>query len=121
MVAMTIGSFPRNAFRGTPGMYTSDALARHYARTALAMVHLDDVEQDLRPFFLLPFAHSENLSDQQLSVALHHDKLGGPWLAHAKGHHGIIRRFGRFPHRNPILGRSTTPEEAHYLASGGFQ
>ena len=87
---------------------------------ALEAGHLDRVEPALRLFFCLPFAHSEKLSDQEISVLLN-AKLGQPWLEHAEGHRDIIRHFGRFPHRNPILGRTMTPEEADFLKDGGYQ
>ncbi len=112
--------FPRNAFRGTGHMFATDPLARHYARRALDARHMSRIKPELRLFFCLPFAHSEDMADQELSVRLNAG-LGQPWLAHAEGHRDIIRRFGRFPHRNPVLGRSTTPEEAAYLKGGGFQ
>lgn len=112
--------FPRNAFRGTSHMYATDPLARHYARQAQAAGHMSMVEPDLRLFFCLPFAHSEDMADQDISIALN-GKLGEPWLSHAEGHRDIIRRFGRFPHRNPMLGRETTPEEEEFLRNGGFQ
>ncbi len=112
--------FPRNAYRGTSRMYATDPLARHYARQALEAGHLDRVEPALRLFFCLPFAHSEKLSDQDISVLLN-AKLGQPWLEHAEGHRDIIRHFGRFPHRNPILGRTMTPEEVAFLKGGGFR
>lgn len=111
--------FPRNAFRGTGHMYATDPLARAYARAALAAGHMERVEADLRVFFCLPFAHAEDLADQELSVLLN-AKLGDPWLVHAIDHRDIVRRFGRFPHRNPMLGRETTAEEARFLAEGGF-
>ncbi|MDI6029388.1 DUF924 family protein [Corticibacterium sp. UT-5YL-CI-8] len=112
--------FPRNAFRGTGHMYATDLLARHYARLALDAGHMEQFEPDLRLFFCLAFAHSEDIADQDLSVLLNAE-LGQPWLAHAEGHRDIIRRFGRFPHRNPALGRTTTAEEEDYLKGGGFQ
>jgi uncharacterized protein (DUF924 family) len=80
---------------------------------------MNAVEPPMRLFFCLPFAHSEDLADQDLSLRLH-QVLGEPWLAHARGHRDIIRRFGRFPHRNRLLGRDTTPEEKAFLESGGF-
>ena len=80
----------------------------------------DRVERPLRLFFCLPFAHSEDLPEQDISVLLN-AKLCQPWLGHAEGHRDIIRRFGRFPHRNSILGRTTMPEEAEFLKRGGFQ
>lgn len=112
--------FPRNAFRDTGHMYATDPLARLYARQALDAKHMDHVAPDLRLFFALPFAHSEDILDQDVSVRLN-AKLGQPWLAHAEGHRDIIRRFGRFPHRNPMLARATTAEEADFLNRGGFR
>lgn len=112
--------FPRNAFRGTAHMYATDPLARMYARDGMKAGHMEVIEKDLRLFLCLPFAHSENLDDQDISVGLN-AKLGQPWLSHAEGHRDIIRRFGRFPHRNPVLVRDTTPEEAAFLRAGGFQ
>lgn len=111
--------FPRNAFRGTARMYATDALARHYARAALDAGHWERIAGDLRLFLCLPFAHAEDLPSQDLSVALN-ARLGRPWLDHAEGHRAIIARFGRFPHRNAMLGRATTAEEAEFLAGGGF-
>jgi uncharacterized protein (DUF924 family) len=112
--------FPRNAFRGTGHMYATDPLARHYARQALDAGHMEYVEPELRLFFCLPFAHSEDIIDQDMSVRLNAG-LGQPWLSHAEDHRDIIRRFGRFPHRNPMLGRATLPEEDDYLKGSGFQ
>ncbi len=112
--------FPRNAFRGMAHMYATDPLARRYARQALDAGHIEHVEPDLRLFFCLPFAHSEDIADQELSVHLN-AQLGQSWLEHAEGHRDIIRRFGRFPHRSPMLGRAMTEEEAGFLEEGGFQ
>ncbi|MBS7699659.1 MULTISPECIES: DUF924 family protein [unclassified Chelatococcus] len=112
--------FPRNAFRGTGHMYATDPLARFYARQALALGHMKRVEAALRLFFCLPFSHSEDEADQDIAVTLN-GQLGQPWLEHAEGHRDIIRRFGRFPHRNPVLGRETTPEEVAFLNAGGFK
>lgn len=112
--------FPRNAFRGTGHMYATDPLARHYARQALAAGHMERVAGGLRTFFCLPFAHSEDIADQDVSVRLN-ARLGLPSLSHAEGHRDIIRRFGRFPHRNPMLGRESTAEEVAFLEAGGFR
>lgn len=114
-----LDQFPRNAFRGSARMYATDGLARELARRALAAGHMDRVDETLRLFFCLPFAHSESPADQDLSVQLN-ARLGSTWLAHAEGHRDIVRRFGRFPHRNPLLGRDSTPEEEAFLRSGGF-
>lgn len=111
--------FPRNAFRDTGHMYATDPIARLYARQALGAGHSGQVDPTLRLFFCLPFAHSEDILDQDISVWLNAG-LGQPWLEHAEGHRDIIRRFGRFPHRNPMLGRTTTADEARFLEAGGF-
>jgi len=114
-----LDQFPRNAFRGTPRMYESDVLAREMASAAIAYGHDRAVEEPLRLFLYLPFAHSENLADQERSVALSR-QLGKEAQTHAEGHRDIIKRFGRFPHRNPILGRTMTAEEQRFLDEGGF-
>ena len=111
--------FPRNSFRGTAHMYATDPLALLYARQAMAAGFMGRVADALKLFFVLPFAHSEDLADQDLCVALS-GELGGEAVEHAEGHRDIIRRFGRFPHRNPMLARETMPEEAAFLANGGF-
>lgn len=111
--------FPRNAFRGTAHMYATDPLARSYARKAQAGGHMERVDAPFRPFFCLPFMHSEDRRDQDVSLALART-LGPPTLEFAEGHRDIIRRFGRFPHRNPLLGRETTAEEKAFLEDGGF-
>ena len=114
-----LDQFPRNCFRGTGHMYATDPLARHFARAAQAAGHMDRIAGDLRLFFCLPFAHSEDLADQDISVTLN-GKLGGKYIEHAEGHRDIIKRFGRFPHRNAMLGRATTDAEARFLSEGGF-
>ena len=115
-----LDQFPRNAFRGTARMYATDARARKLAREAEARGHLARLDPDLRLFLALPFSHSEDPADQDIALRLNR-RLGQPWIYHAEGHRDIIRRFGRFPHRNPILGRTTTPEEARFLKNGGFR
>ena len=116
---LLLDQYPRNAFRGTGHMYATDPLAR-LAADAAVMAGLDQgVEVELRIFFYLPFAHSEVLADQDRSVALS-ERLGGEYPQHAERHRDIIRRFGRFPHRNPMLARTTTADEAAFLAEGGF-
>lgn len=119
-LVILLDQFPRNAFRGTPRMYDTDALARRIASRAFAAGYDLRTPDMLRTFFILPFAHSEELADQERSVALAR-KLGGADLAHALHHLDIVRKFGRFPHRNAILHRDSTREELDYLANGGFQ
>jgi uncharacterized protein (DUF924 family) len=116
---LLLDQFPRNAFRGTPRMYATDAMARAAAAAAIDAGHDHAMPLDLQVFFYLPFAHSEDLADQDRSVALVR-RLGEPNASHAERHRGIVRRFGRFPHRNPILGRTMTPEEQRFLDEGGY-
>lgn len=114
-----LDQFPRNAFRGTARMYATDAAARELAAAAIAAGHDRLVALDFQKFFYLPFGHSEDLADQEYAVELC-SRLGGRDLAQAAHHRDIVRRFGRFPHRNVILGRPLTQEEKEYLANGGY-
>jgi len=114
-----LDQFPRNAFRGTPRMFESDARARSIAQRAVEAGFDDGTDADLRNFFYLPFMHSEQLVDQDRGVELAR-KLGGESLRYAILHRDIIEKFGRFPHRNAVLGRATTPEEQRFLDDGGF-
>ena len=106
--------YPRFAFRGTVEMYSTDALAIQYARIALKAGYPNLVEDRLKLFFYLPFTHSEDLSDQRISVALI-GSLGQPWATKARDFMEIIDKFGRFPHRNEMLGRPSTKEEVAFL------
>ena len=119
-LVILLDQFPRNAFRGTPRMYDTDALARLVANTAFSAGYDRLMRLELQKFFVLPFAHSEELADQERAVALAR-RLTADDLAHAEHHRDIVRRFGRFPHRNQILGRESTREESEYLANGGYQ
>jgi uncharacterized protein (DUF924 family) len=118
-LVLLLDQFPRNAFRGTRRMYAADPMARQAAHAAIEAGHDLAVEPQLALFFYLPLGHSESLADQERCVALFR-RLGQPDLAKAERHREIIRRFGRFPHRNPILGRTTTEEERRYLDGGGY-
>jgi len=114
-----LDQFPRNCFRGTAHMYATDPLARYYATKAVEAGHDEQVDPELRVFMYLPFEHSENIADQYRSVELTL-LLDESYMKYALEHRDIIQRFGRFPHRNPLLGRETTPEEQAFLDSGGF-
>ena len=109
---------PRNIFRGTPRAFASDAQARAIARHAVERrFDLTFEDKDRRMFLYLPLEHSEELADQDLCVALCRERIDDPeYLRYAERHREIIERFGRFPHRNAILGRPSTPEEAAFLA-----
>ena len=114
-----LDQFPRNAFRDTPRMYATDAQARRIARAALERGFDQEVPQALRNFMNLPLQHSEDLRDHDLAVA-RTAALGGEEHRYALHHRDIIRRFGRFPHRNAVLGRTSTSDEEQFLAQGGF-
>ena len=116
-LALVIGldQFPRNIFRGTPRAFGSDAKAREIARVALERGYDQGICSVFKVFFYLPFEHSESLADQERALLLYKGLNEERALAAAIGHHDAIRRFGRFPHRNAVLGRDDTPEEAEYL------
>ena len=114
-----LDQFPRNCFRGTAHMFATDALALRLARAALERGLDREVEPALRLFFYLPFEHSENLDDQRIAVA-RCAPLGEPFDHYSQIHFEVIERFGRFPHRNAVFGRDTTPEEQAFLDAGGF-
>lgn len=116
---LLLDQFPRNCFRGTTQVYATDPLSRRMARKALDAGFDMQVEPEIRVFFYLPFAHSEDLADQEISLTKN-IALGEPYLKHAQGHYDIVKRFGRFPHRNVIFDRQTTAEEKAFLDAGGF-
>ena len=117
---IVLDQFPRNMFRDSARTYAADPLARAVADRALARGYDRRVPPDMRTFFYLPFMHSEALADQERCVALYRALGDAESLKFAEDHADIIRRFGRFPHRNRVLGRATTAEEEAFLQSGGF-
>ena len=103
--------FPRNMFRGHADQFSTDHLALGIAKEAVALGFDDELEPQERGFLYMPFQHSEDLADQKRSLGLF-TALGDDYqLGYAKKHHDVIERFGRFPHRNAILGRPPRPEE----------
>lgn len=119
-LVILLDQYPRNAFRGTKRMYDTDAMARKVANTAFAAGYDRLITERLQTFFLLPYGHSEDLADQERAVALAR-RVSANDLKHAEHHRDIVRRFGRFPHRNEILGRDSTAEEIAYLENGGYR
>jgi uncharacterized protein (DUF924 family) len=117
---IVLDQFPRNMFRGSPRTFAADALALAVAKRAVARGFDQRLGLPKRNFFYLPFTHSENLADQERCVALSRQNADENTLKYAELHADIIRRFGRFPHRNAMLGRSTTPAEQAFLDGGGF-
>jgi uncharacterized protein (DUF924 family) len=119
-LVIVLDQFPRNMFRGSARAFAADPLARDIADAAIASGFDQEVGKELRAFFYLPFMHSEDIEDQDYCVELCRALGDEDNLKYAEIHAEIIRRFGRFPHRNPVLGRDTTPEEQAFLQSGGF-
>lgn len=103
--------FPRNMFRGHADAYSTDPLALAIAREAVGRGLDEDLAPTKRKFLYLPFQHSENLDDQNRSVLLFTRLADDEQLGYARHHRDIIERFGRFPHRNAILGRASRPDE----------
>lgn len=116
-LALTIAldQFPRNLFRGSPRSFESDHLALANAGYSLSQGYDQQVSDKQRPFFYLPFMHSEDAADQQQCVALYEELGDDHALDFAHQHADIISRFGRFPHRNAVLGRESTAEEIEFL------
>ena len=115
-----LDQFPRNMFRGEPRVFASDQIARAIAAGALVRGFDSQVPNEMLGFFYLPFEHSENPADQQRAVAFYRTIGDADGLKWAELHADIIRRFGRFPHRNVVLRRASTPEEQAFLDGGGF-
>jgi uncharacterized protein (DUF924 family) len=119
-LVLLLDQFPRNMFRGNVRAFANDALARAVADRALARGFDRATDLALRPFFYLPFMHSEALADQDRSVGLYEALGDTEQLRYAMEHRAIVQKFGRFPHRNRALGRATTPTEQAFLKAGGF-
>lgn len=113
---LVFDQFPRNMFRGTPQAFATDARALTLARAASAAARDLALPPDRRLFVYLPFEHSERMADQERSVALISGLGDAELTRYAERHREIIARFGRFPHRNAVLGRSSTPEEVAFLS-----
>lgn len=121
-LVILLDQFPRNLFRGDARTHASDDKALDISREAIQKGFDRKMPPFQRHFLYMPFMHSEDLEDQQRSVALFHQLAGegGPDVTeYAERHRDIVERFGRFPHRNEILGRETTPEEAEFLEQPG--
>ena len=124
---LVLDQFPRNLHRGTPRAFAADAKARVVAREAVVHRRQDlSLTPTQRVFLYLPFEHGEDMADQDLSVALFEGLRDSPAhrapdgaIDYAWRHWQVIRRFGRFPHRNAVLGRASTPAETAYLAQPG--
>jgi uncharacterized protein (DUF924 family) len=117
-----LDQFSRNLHRGSPEAFAADSKARQVARDAVSRGFDRNLTPVERMFLYLPFEHSESLPDQEISVNLFEtlrETLGSDAIGYAHRHRDVIRRFGRFPHRNAVLGRISTPEEQSYLSEPG--
>jgi len=119
-LVIVLDQFPRNMFRGDRRAFATDPLARAAASRAIERGFDRDMPLADRQFLYLPFEHSESVPDQERCCALFAATGDADKLKWASLHADIIRRFGRFPHRNAALGRATTTEERDFLDGGGF-
>ena len=116
---LLLDQFSRNLYRGTYAAFQNDVWARHAANEAIASNFDAEFESDLRVFFYMPYMHSERLGDQNYCLEIF--RANAPdFVQWAQDHRDIIARFGRFPHRNAVLERETTPEEQAFIDDGGF-
>jgi uncharacterized protein (DUF924 family) len=117
---IVLDQFPRNMFRNSARTFAADALARAVADRAIRRGFDQRIAPLERQFVYIPFEHSEDPSDQERSLRLFRANEDAEALKWAELHADVIRRFGRFPHRNATLGRVTTADEQAFLDSGGF-
>jgi uncharacterized protein (DUF924 family) len=116
-LVLVLDQFPRNMFRNEAQAFSTDALARAVASRAIERGFDLEAPATVRSFFYLPLMHSEDLADQQMCVKVTEERLGTTHFSYpyAVKHRDAIARFGRFPARNTVLGRTSTPEENIYL------
>ncbi len=119
-LVILLDQFSRNMFRGTARAFATDPRARAVADRAITRGFDQVTDKTLRQFFYLPFMHSELLADQDRSVQLYAALGDADLSSYALAHRDIIAKFGRFPHRNRLMGRETTPAEQEFLDGGGF-
>lgn len=115
-----LDQFPRNLYRGSGHSFATDGLALAVAKRAISNGFDQHTGGAMRIFFYMPFEHSESLDDQRTALRLFEAYGDEQYLRYAKLHADIIERFGRFPHRNTVLGRQSSTEETAFLADGGF-
>jgi len=117
---LLLDQFPRNIYRDSPHAYATDGLAQQLAVRAIDKRFDAATDTDLRIFFYMPFEHAEDLPLQERCVTLVEAMRDATYTKYAHLHRDVIARFGRFPHRNVVLGRKSTVEELQFLAEGGF-
>jgi len=116
-LVIVLDQFPLNMFRGTAKSFSTEAQSRAVARKAIEIGHDQVLAPDQKSFIYMPFMHSEDLKDQALGIELFSQPGLENSLRFAKHHYGVVERFGRFPHRNQILGRESSRAEVEYLNS----
>ena len=116
-LVIVLDQFPLNMYRGQEISFSTEAQARNVARIALQKGFDKQIAKDKLSFLFLPFMHSESLADQEMSLQLFFDAGLDDNIPFAQHHYDIVATFGRFPHRNAILGRTSTPEERVYMNS----
>jgi len=116
-LCILLDQFPLNMFRGEDKSFQTEAQSIEVSKAAIAKGFDDEIPSERVSFMYLPLMHSEELDDQNLSVACFEKHALEENLRFAKHHRGLIEEFGRFPHRNKIMGRENTPEEISYLNS----
>lgn len=119
-VVIALDQFPRNIHRGTPAAFAADPVALKWAKDAISK-GMDKLQPapHRRMFLYLPFEHAENLADQDESVRLFEEMGYDDFTSYAVAHRDVIKAYGRFPHRNAVLGRVSTPDEEEYLSRPG--
>lgn len=118
-LVILLDQLSRNIHRGTPEAFATDAAALAAAKEAVAKGYDLRLAPDMRGFLYMPYEHAEALADQDAGVALFEALGNAESLDYMRRHRDIIARFGRFPHRNAILGRNSTPEEIEFLKQPG--
>ncbi|MFT3897723.1 MAG: DUF924 family protein [Thermomonas sp.] len=118
-LVLLLDQIPRNVFRGSAHAFATDGLAREVADHAIEAGFDARIAVPMRLFLYMPFEHSEEMADQERAVELISAMGDANYTDYARRHRDVIARFGRFPHRNAVLGRISTPEERAWLEAGG--
>ena len=116
-LVILLDQFPLNMFRGQAKCFFTEAKSREVSRAAIDRGFDRDLSARQRSFLYMPFMHSEDLDDQAFALKLFDQPGLGDQLRYARHHYSIVEQFGRFPHRNKILGRKSTNDEVEYLNS----
>ncbi len=116
-LVIVLDQFPLNMFRGEAQSYSTEAQSREVSRTAIERGFDGQIETERKAFLYMPFMHSEKIEDQDFALELFDQPGLESNQRFARHHHGIVERFGRFPHRNAALGRESTAAEVEYLNS----